>query len=221
MLKHNHVDFVRPLGYADSNMAKKTAPSPRQRLPFLYPRHVFMGLIVILLVVYGGGLWYLFHENDVRVSQSVAQMVITSVDRLSATPAPTDAASGRLYFHEAGLMLPPLPQPLSFGGLSYLYTPALGQSGPQLQLINRSDVLSAEQRLRVDTMNAVFNTAFDADVSKLQACALGLTLTYDKQPAPDATKLLSNGRTLYFYWDANHRCVNPDLLHYAEQITPY
>lgn len=206
-------------------MPKKLTKTQQPFSQVIHRHHILRNFIVALilatLVIYGLGLWYLFHENDVRSAESFAQMVTTSIDRMSA-PAPIDARSGNVYFHQTSLMLPPFPQNTMAMGLNYFYTPAFEQTGLQLQLISRSDVSSAEARLRNDPMTgSTFDAAYNNDLLRLQACAQGLLLTYDKMPAPDASKVLSNGKTLYFYWDTDHRCVNSDLLNYAEQVAPY
>jgi len=153
--------------------------------------------------------------NYLAGSPSIGQSIVRTIDDLH-DPLPTDAKFGTVYFHAAGLTLPPVP--LELGGAVYVYERADDGAVAGIRLVSKQNVRSASQPIINGALPVKEMFEF---VPKLQSCARGVLIGYNSQsePKPTDSKTLSNGKTIYFTTEP--LCLNDKLLQYAKQVDAY
>jgi hypothetical protein len=155
----------------------------------------------------------------------IADLILSAVNELHK-PAPIEASTGKVYFPDARLVLPP-----SDPFMQVIYSNVGDSKTPELQVTTKGVVSQAGVKLLIaqsSTPDSVkqINGVFDA-VPNLQACARGVQIFYSPQKdngqqfVLKATKELANHKKLYFYTETVCREDLDMLLTYLKQIQSY
>jgi hypothetical protein len=159
-------------------------------------------------------------QND-SAPMKISQLILKAIEALNL-PVPTDAKTGRIYFYEAKITLPPASDPAQ--RLYYFYSPPDKYGGTEM--LGLKDKLSVDmQKSKVyaaSTLENVFK-----EVPKLQACSRGYEVFFTQPGKFGAdgkllfTKKLNDGRTARIYLDPE--CTdNQDLMvPYLKQMQSY
>lgn len=175
-----------------------------------------LGLLIFVAFFYGIMIKYTFEQSVRNDNWRIGQTIIDSVEALMR-PAPVDAISGKVYFANQRLMLPPIPSTL--GRLNYYDSWGLRTSGTdELNISSARDILQSKAKI---TFNDGDINSIMAAVPKLQACSRCILVTYSKTNSQQygGQKTLASGKTIYFYSEG--KCRNPELLEYVKQISSY
>ena len=180
-------------------------------------------IIIIQFILIGVLAWYVHStriETRLQSTDKISNLIVRAVEALN-WPVPTDAQTGRLYFHEAKLTLPPASDPGQ--GIYYFYTPALTGQQAELKLIDKQTVnMQKGKILAASDMQAVFDA-----VPKLQACARGYLAVFSPASSSETDgklvfqKKLTDGRTVYVYLEAVCSDNQYQMLPYLKQIDSY
>lgn len=195
--------------------------SKKRTLTQRLSKYILPGLITVLLgaVIV---LAYLLAHVNYKVNQlapsTISRLIVDAVEQFGRD-LNADPKTGVVYFYEARLTLPPVPD--TGPALRYSYTKAAEGQPLEIKIIDRSTLgISRAQVLAAQSHEAVFN-----NVPKLQSCARGYLLTTEKITTDGLTevftKQLQDGRTIYAYTE--QMCLeNKDIiLPYIQQIQSY
>lgn len=198
-------------------MPKKAPTKQNKLLQRNLLRKLLLPLIILTLVgtaIFQGICINELEKQDQRqINEQVAQTLLQSVNNLNQ-PLPTEPSTGKAYLSAQHLMLPPAPAPL--GQLAYSTAYADDDGIFPVHVAAKNDIDQASQ--------AIISTQQDgqkafAALPTVQACARGVGMSYAKTDQPAVEKQLANGKTLYFYTEA--QCKNPELLDYLKQVDSY
>ncbi len=193
---------------------KQTKHSNKHRLHIV--AFIFLSTAVVVNAAF---TFYLIQRDRNSGDFKLGYMIVSAVENLN-TPLAIEPVSGKTYISSAKLMFPPADNNL--GQVLYRYEPGTSNDLPtELQIASRNNISRYSSQLITTSSNNGDPKAIFEILPKLQACARGVTITFQPREGDKAapTKLLSNGKTAYFYAEPN--CPNPDLLSYAKQIDSY
>lgn len=190
---------------------KKTSVQKAKHHRLLYITGAVLALVVLLQALLLNNLYQRLFRLE---SDEIKTFIIDAADNLHDRPA-TDPATGKVYFPEARLVLPPN------GDVKISY---YGDKD-MLAFGDRANMIQATASVR----NARGITETFDRVPGLQACSRQVILQFKKDDGSfkgekvklTAVKTLADGRTTYLY--TNETCKgNPlPLVNYLRQIESY
>ncbi len=201
-----------------------------QTARFKKPLVIFTGIVLavflVLQVVFDAYVYLGFiRPGD---TMPITSLIINAVEGRSL-PAPIDPPTGKVYLTEGKLVLPPPDR-----SMKILISSPAGSDGSTVLNITTTNILQeAEAKLwsaqSVSSGGRYANALSDvfASVPNLQACARGVQLFFQKpnidSPAFQlrATKVLADGRTLYFYTETTCQTDQTPLVNYLKQAQSY
>ncbi len=180
---------------------------------------IAVALLSVALLVDSGFTFYLFKRDRSDDKQQIANLIVRSAEALNQ-PVPIDPISGKAYISVAKLTLPPADNNL--GQVLYRYDSGNNAGTlPELNLASRNNISRTAAAVIIAPSSLGGPKDVFERVPELQACVRGITVNFQPHEGqkPAATKLLSNGKTAYFYTESE--CPNPELLAYVKQIDSY
>jgi hypothetical protein len=184
---------------------------------------ILPAIIIIQLITIGVLAWFVYFtrtEVKLQSTDKIGSLIARAVEALTLPP-PTDAQTGRIYFHEAKLTLPPVSE--SGHGLYYFYSPAFPGQQAELRLIDKQNVnMQKGKVLATSDMQTVFDI-----VPKLQACARGYLTLFSPAASGETDgkmvfqKKLTDGRTVYVYLEDACKDNQDQMVPYLKQIDSY
>lgn len=158
------------------------------------------------------------YQNNATEQQLTAYGLASFLGR-SGQSLPVDATTGQVYFAQARLTLPPLPVSPERADYRYSYWGGGPYAGAELNLVSDRDLSNAVAPVLATTAPDTSSSV----TAKIAACSEGVMIAFTQHSelGAEGSKVLANGKTVYFYTAPHHECDDSTLLNYAKQIESY